>query len=878
MGKATILANLGEGLYKVQQDRGQEKINARITKLQAQLTKVEQQIVTVLNKRSQLDSQLIQARLNFQLATDEYVAAVAGDPKASTTGWETAQKELLQLQAQYEESTRELEKLRANKTSTAKEITSLQSLNLVSTFDAWCADYKDDATGTVATIEIPGEPQRTLIAPQAPAWTSAAGEVLAREAMTGPQAFFNAAILPGWQKFKPTYRRGVITAVDQTNSKANVTLLADPSSAQGLGINQSNELIDVPIVYDCGASSFNIGDECVVQFLNQNWSNPQIIGFMSNPVGCGGAVFKSFPDFQFPVVYYNASYRPFFDVDSSGNIYTCEAVYERTTSYNGYLSVIKFNKNGQILFVKRLNHNIPNFTPSDYVFYPARIIVRDTGIYIGLNVNYRAVYTTNTINIMGPAIIKLDNNGNFVWGRDIVSLYGSSEFTPNPQGSTVNIKLTSFDVNELGEVVMATEIDGQVLNTYEVVPTGGSSYRIDKTLINFANFGKSMAVFKLNSSGGLATSTYFSDGTSFARFQLRWIGMVNNSSQDSWLVVKGPDYQKMPNSIKFGENGNIYIAGTETRAESMGQAVPPGGAFFEIPGIGHEGSIPSDVPRESNLFFVMKMNPSASAVIWTKAYSGDEVPNNSPDTTYTGIGPEYYFPLNLGNSCTLEVDLFNSKVYALGYWNNSYNSAITTREKIKNVLFTLDFNGTELSRKAYKSNYSSSTLQNPIWLRSDQNNLYLYYYNANAKLSKSDYTLYPSLADAYQDNRSATAIQAMDYGADSITKNGNNYYMFYNMNIKYQGSNLVARMGLLRVKYNNNKPQILTDSMDTKIITLRSDNPVYPFMFFNETNLSSINNSTLRANGFTQYFGIESRSISFTALDDEQPLIEVAVK
>jgi hypothetical protein len=298
MGKAKIVANLGEGLYTVERDTGKAVIDAKILGLQSKLATVEQQIITVLNKRSQLDSQLIQARLNFELATEQYVAAVAGDPKASTTGWETAQKELLQLQAQYEESTLELEKLRASKASIAKEITALQSVNLVSRFDAWCADYTDDATGDVATIEIPGEPQNVLIAPGAPVPNAADGQVLARKAMTGPQAFFNAAILPGWQKFKPTYRRGVITALDRENNKANVTLLADPSSAQNLNINQSNELVDVPVVYsDCNASVFEVGDECVVQFMGQDWNSPQVVGFMSEPRECGYTycIFVVFP-------------------------------------------------------------------------------------------------------------------------------------------------------------------------------------------------------------------------------------------------------------------------------------------------------------------------------------------------------------------------------------------------------------------------------------------------------------------------------------------------------------------------------------------------------------------------------------------------------
>ena len=78
--------------------------------------------------------------------------------------------------------------------------------------EAWCADLTEDATGEVKTIEVNGEfgaeGSIRVVAPQEVAPSLAAGDVVAREVQAGAQAYFNAAILPGWQKFKPTYRPG----------------------------------------------------------------------------------------------------------------------------------------------------------------------------------------------------------------------------------------------------------------------------------------------------------------------------------------------------------------------------------------------------------------------------------------------------------------------------------------------------------------------------------------------------------------------------------------------------------------------------------------------------------------------------------------------
>ena len=159
------------------------------------------------------------------------------------------------------------------------------------TLSAWCADLTLALTGNVGTIEIPGERGSVQIQPgyASNAVYSAArdGQLQATIASTPAGVFYNWAMLPGWQKFKPTFRLGVLSALDEDNDLCTVTLDSVKSSAQGLGINQATVLSSVPIDYmDCNAIAFENGDRVVVEFEGQDWNAPKVIGFETNPRPC----------------------------------------------------------------------------------------------------------------------------------------------------------------------------------------------------------------------------------------------------------------------------------------------------------------------------------------------------------------------------------------------------------------------------------------------------------------------------------------------------------------------------------------------------------------------------------------------------------------
>jgi len=121
--------------------------------------------------------------------------------------------------------------------------------------EAWCADLTEDlAYGTVVgTIEIPGEQVTVLVRP---AYDGRSIYSSARDGMLMPaiagsahQVLFNWMLLPGWQRHKPIYRTGTISAIDYEANTCTVCLEPAYSSQQNL------PAIDGLTVADCGATA-----------------------------------------------------------------------------------------------------------------------------------------------------------------------------------------------------------------------------------------------------------------------------------------------------------------------------------------------------------------------------------------------------------------------------------------------------------------------------------------------------------------------------------------------------------------------------------------------------------------------------------------------
>lgn len=155
---------------------------------------------------------------------------------------------------------------------------------------AWCADLTENLSGEVGTVEVPGESTNIQIQPgyEGNAAYSQArdGQLTPTMTMTPAQAYFNLAVLPGWQKWKPTFRYGTITETD--GETCTVTLdAAGKSSQQTLVINQTATLSGVEFEYmECDGAAFSVGDEVLIKFEDQNWATPKVVGFKENPKPC----------------------------------------------------------------------------------------------------------------------------------------------------------------------------------------------------------------------------------------------------------------------------------------------------------------------------------------------------------------------------------------------------------------------------------------------------------------------------------------------------------------------------------------------------------------------------------------------------------------
>lgn len=133
--------------------------------------------------------------------------------------------------------------------------------------NVWCIDKTINLTvnQVVGTAEINGVPTTILLTPGGTIAESLG--FLQHVGVSTPSAtFFNRAILPGWQKWKPTYRLGTIISIDYNENKCDVALDAAYSGEKGLSINQEGEAY---AVLKAGISGWTV-------FCGQNPTHPLV--------------------------------------------------------------------------------------------------------------------------------------------------------------------------------------------------------------------------------------------------------------------------------------------------------------------------------------------------------------------------------------------------------------------------------------------------------------------------------------------------------------------------------------------------------------------------------------------------------------------------
>jgi len=294
MGKARIVSGGTEGLYTVELLHNRDRINAEIETLNARITALEEELAPLETEREEL----VAERNAIASEIDQAVDSAAEDEIPDV---EALLVELSQVSAQIQSIDVRIAMLQGRILQAKQRRTMLQSIPADPQQSAWCADFTEDLTGEVGTVDLPGEGtvgefltwRRVIVRPGYGGAASYAagrdGQMHFREGQSPEQAFFNAAILPGWQKWMPLHRIATITAIDKAASTCVIGIQSEDSSAQNLNIDQWWQLsqANVPIEYmDCNAAPFEVGDRVLVEFQGQRWDQPRVIGFESNPRPC----------------------------------------------------------------------------------------------------------------------------------------------------------------------------------------------------------------------------------------------------------------------------------------------------------------------------------------------------------------------------------------------------------------------------------------------------------------------------------------------------------------------------------------------------------------------------------------------------------------
>jgi hypothetical protein len=269
MGKGTIISGGDGGQYQVQINFNRDRYDAMVAALAAEISAFDAKI-----SDKQTEIEILEAAYRDLQQLSEITQEQLYQ-KSSEIGKAQSEKSLLELQQKA------LEK---------KKETLESGMPDNETVSAWCADLTEDLTGEVGTIEVPGE--RGIVQIQPGYEGNAAyngtrdGQILPIIAATTAQAFYNLAMLPGWQKWKPLFRYATIDTINDDGT-ANISLETAESSQQSLDINQSSSIDNVTIEYmDCNESAFESGDSVLVKFTGQDWDNPVVVGFKDNPKSC----------------------------------------------------------------------------------------------------------------------------------------------------------------------------------------------------------------------------------------------------------------------------------------------------------------------------------------------------------------------------------------------------------------------------------------------------------------------------------------------------------------------------------------------------------------------------------------------------------------
>jgi predicted transglutaminase-like cysteine proteinase len=283
MGQATILANLGDGKYNIRLIKEPGKSVARIAKINKDIETASTNIATAEAAANTASAAMETARTALNVAIEAYKL----DPKTDLT---KPQSDLVNAMADYEKKKRKVSELGWGLSKLEAELSMLQAaMANEDKTNIWCMDKTVNLVvgAQVGTAEINSAPVVFQIVPEGKT-TDAFGIVQPVGVSTPSAVFFNRAILPGMQKWYPTYRYGTIVSIDYDNNKCDVVLDPAYSYEGGFNINQEGtksvilqqgvdgwtafcgENPDNPMTTNTGDTQITMSDQLMADMLEVN--------------------------------------------------------------------------------------------------------------------------------------------------------------------------------------------------------------------------------------------------------------------------------------------------------------------------------------------------------------------------------------------------------------------------------------------------------------------------------------------------------------------------------------------------------------------------------------------------------------------------------
>ncbi len=212
---------------------------------------------------------------------------------------------------------KELSRLMLEKLAQDRRIAELETAKTqkeARVIDVWASYYQEFAPGTVVhTAEVPGfwrdapvfktvqvevgTVNERTVAFDERSWNIVRlpkPSALNLATTLSPElTFYNAAMEPGHLRWRPAWRYGVITALAGNTCSVALGTATARGNAEGstpLGLNQTPAtLAGVPIDYPpCDGAAFEVDDEVLVHFDDQQWATPRVVGFRRAPKTCDG--------------------------------------------------------------------------------------------------------------------------------------------------------------------------------------------------------------------------------------------------------------------------------------------------------------------------------------------------------------------------------------------------------------------------------------------------------------------------------------------------------------------------------------------------------------------------------------------------------------